>query len=130
MTSTQSSDNQILKVDTLKRVRVPKARREAILDEFERSGLSGTAFAKLHGIKYGTFATWSLKRRKQSATVEPATTHPIDFARLIIDQDQPKPNLQPPGTLQIHLPGGASFLLDGDNAQSALAAQFLRTLQA
>ena len=130
MTSTQSSDNQILKVDTLKRVRVPKARREAILDEFERSGLSGTAFAKLHGIKYGTFATWSLKRRKQSATVEPATTHPIDFARLIIDQDQPKPNLQPPGTLQIPLPGGASFLLDGDNAQSALAAQFLRTLQA
>ena len=60
MTSTQSSDNQILKVDTLRRVRVPKARREAILDEFERSGLSGAAFAELHGLKYATFANWSL----------------------------------------------------------------------
>ena len=67
MTSSKSSDNRILKVDTLKRVRVPKARREAILDEFERSGLSGAAFAKLHGLKYGTFATWLLKRRKQAS---------------------------------------------------------------
>ena len=92
MTSTQSSDNEILKVDTLKRVRVPKARREAILDEFERSGLSGAAFAKLHGLKYGTCATWSLKRRKQSVTVEPTTAQPVDFAQIVIDQGELKPN--------------------------------------
>ena len=130
MTSTQSSENEILKVDTLKRVRVPKARREAILDEFERSGLSGAAFAKLHGLKYATFANWSLKRRKQTTAVEPATTQSVDFARLIIDQDEIKANRQPPGTLRVHLPGGAWLLLDGDNAQSALAAQLLKTLQA
>ena len=131
MTSTQSSENEILKVDTLKRVRVPKARREAILDEFERSGLSGAAFAKLHGLKYATFANWSLKRRKQTAAVKPATTQSVDFARLIIDQDELKPNRQPPGTLRVHLPGGAWLLLDGDDAhQSALAAQLLKTLQA
>ena len=130
MTSTQSSDNEILKVDTLKRVRVPKARREAILDEFERSGLSGAAFAKLHGLKYGTFATWSLKRRKQSVTVEPTTAQPVDFAQIVIDQGELKPNSQPPGTLLIHLPGGASLLLDGENTSSALAAQLLRALQA
>jgi hypothetical protein len=59
MTSSKSSDNRILKVDTLKRVRVPKARREAILDEFERSGLSGAAFAKLHGLKGPTFSVIS-----------------------------------------------------------------------
>ena len=130
MTSTQSSDNQILKVDTLKRVRVPKARREAILDEFERSGLSGAAFAKLHGLKYATFANWSLKRRKQSATVEPATNQSVDFARLIIDQSELEPNRQPPGTLRVYLPGGAWLLLDGDDVQSVLVAQLLKTLQA
>ena len=90
MTSSKSSDNRILKVDTLKRVRVPKARREAILDEFERSGLSGAAFAKLHGLKYGTFATWLLKRRKQ-ASRGAVPRAAVDFAQVIIDQGTPKP---------------------------------------
>lgn len=97
MTSSKSSDNQILKVDALKRVHVPKARREAILDEFERSGLSGAAFAKLHGLKYGTFATWSLKRRKQASRGAVATEQSVDFARVIIDQGTPKPTWQDPG---------------------------------
>ena len=130
MTSTQSCENQILKVDTLKRVRVPKARREAILDEFERSGLSGAAFAKLHGIKYATFASWSLKRRKQSAAVEHAANQSVDFAQLIIDNDELHPSSQPPGTLRVCLPGGAWLLLDGSDTQSELAAQLLRMLQA
>ena len=40
------------------------ARAEALLDEFERSGLSGPKFAALVGIKYQTFAAWSARRRK------------------------------------------------------------------
>ena len=32
---------QILKTDALGRVRIPAARREELLDEFERSGMSG-----------------------------------------------------------------------------------------
>jgi hypothetical protein len=46
-------------------VRVPARRREALLDEFEKSGASGAKFARLAGIKYATFAGWVLKRRKQ-----------------------------------------------------------------
>lgn len=38
------------------RVRTPPARKEALLDEFERSGLSGARFAALAGIKCPTFA--------------------------------------------------------------------------
>ncbi|MFT5191775.1 MAG: hypothetical protein ACI957_004819, partial [Verrucomicrobiales bacterium] len=41
MTHPQSSDTQILKIDSRQRVRVGRQRREALLDEFERSGLSG-----------------------------------------------------------------------------------------
>lgn len=39
--------------------------REAVLDEFERGAMSGQAFARLHGIKYTTFASWIQKRRRK-----------------------------------------------------------------
>ena len=44
--------SEILRSDKLGRVQVAQERREAILDEFERSGMSGIAFARLHGINY------------------------------------------------------------------------------
>jgi hypothetical protein len=44
---------------------VPAGRREALLDEFEKSGVSGAKFARLAGVKYATFAGWVLKRRRQ-----------------------------------------------------------------
>ena len=55
---------EVLKQDGRGRVRVPVPRREALLDEFEKSGTSGAKFARLAGIKYATFAGWVLKRRK------------------------------------------------------------------
>ena len=45
----------VLKQDVLGRAKTPKARREQLLDEFERSGLPGLKFAELAGIKYQTF---------------------------------------------------------------------------
>lgn len=41
-----------------------REQRERILDEYERSGLSGPKFAALCGVKYQTFANW-LQRRKR-----------------------------------------------------------------
>ena len=55
---------------------------------------------------------------------------PVDFAQVIIDQGTPKPTCQDPGTLRVHLPGGAWLLLDGDATQTTLAAQILKALQA
>ena len=59
----------ILKTDGVGRVRTPVAQREAMLDAFERSGLSGMKFAALHGVKYPGFANWvqQRKRRRLSA---------------------------------------------------------------
>jgi transposase len=45
-------------------VRVPQARREMLLDEWERSGGSAAQFADYVGIKYSTLAHWIQKRRK------------------------------------------------------------------
>jgi len=63
--NTTPTDEAILKTDLLGRVRTPREHREMVLDEFERSGLSGERFATLAGIKYSTFATWAQKRRRQ-----------------------------------------------------------------
>ena len=55
------AEEPILKTDVIGRLRTPLARREQLLDEFEKSGLSGQEFAELAGIKYSTFATWAIK---------------------------------------------------------------------
>ena len=57
------SGTTILKRDVLGRVGYPRGQREALLDEFERSGLKGAAFARTVGISYPTFASWIQKRR-------------------------------------------------------------------
>src|ERR1700759_4651859 len=66
MTSTPEDSGEIFKRDRGGRVRVPKARREMLLDEWERSGGSAAQFADYVGIKYSTLANWIQKRRKQA----------------------------------------------------------------
>jgi hypothetical protein len=58
---------QIVKRDRIGRIKTPRERREAILVEFDQSGMSGAQFAKWAGIKYGTFITWVQKRRRKTA---------------------------------------------------------------
>jgi transposase len=60
-------EDQILKSDRRGRVRVPVERREALLEEFERVGVSAAKFAEMVGLKYSTFANWAQKRRKERA---------------------------------------------------------------
>ena len=55
--------DRVMKRDALGRVKTDAARRDAILDEFERSGLSGVKFAAVTGIKYATLASWIQRRR-------------------------------------------------------------------
>ena len=132
MSFKKSSQSQQLSVNQGRRVRVSRERREAILDEFERSSLSGADFARLHGIKYPTFAGWILKRRKQPTNSQASTAGSADFAEIILEQNNDsKPAWQPhpPGILQVQLPGGAWLQLDGDHTQSQIAAQFLKALQ-
>ncbi len=125
MTSRHSSDSKTLKSASRQGVHVSQQRREAILDEFERSGMSAAAFAKRHGIKYSTFAGWSLKRRKQGRPTDGIPK----LAEVIIEQVAP--TLGDSSTsLRVHLPGGAWLEFDGNEAHSRLAVQFIKSLQA
>ena len=59
--------SDILKQDARGRVLVSAARREVLLDEFERSGSSAMRFARLAGLNYSTFANWIQARRRKRA---------------------------------------------------------------
>jgi len=71
MTFTPEEGGQIFKRDTIGRVRLPRARREELLDEYERSGISGVQFAAYVGIKYSTLAHWIQKRKRRQQQESP-----------------------------------------------------------
>ena len=70
MTDMQSG-LQPLKSDVNGRVRTPPARREEILDAFERSGVSALKFSKMVGVKYQTLVSWIVRRRRERGASEP-----------------------------------------------------------
>ena len=117
----------LLKMDALGRVRTPAARREQLLDEFERSGMSGVQFAEFVGLKYQTFATWMQhrrRRRKTAAVTQPPVkadaAKPVRWMEAVLDQAQ-SPTESNASALVLHLPGGARVELT-DAKQVALAA--------
>lgn len=132
MTSTLA-EVMVLKTDTKNRVRTPRERRETLLDEFERSGLSGARFAALIGIKYQTFANWRQKRRRDRRGAgemsEPCVVRGEangSAVRWLEAVAAPKRPGQP-GSLRVHLPGGAHVEI-ADRSQAMLAAELLRVL--
>lgn len=50
------------------RVNWPRKRREHLLAEYEKSGLSQAAFARREGVRYPTFAHWVRERRRGAWT--------------------------------------------------------------
>ena len=132
---------EILKQDGRGRVRVPVRRREALLDEFEKSGVSGAKFARLVGIKYATFAGWVLKRRKQrgrSVKTLPSSPvdvdHPVESAgpvrlfEALVEGDRAAGH-KPVGArgLLIELPGGSRMLIESP-VQLQMAAELVALL--
>jgi transposase-like protein len=126
---------EILKTDTRGRVRTSRERREAILDDFEQSGISGAAYARLHGISYSTFANWVQKRRRRHRGAVERESEPeleqsgameLTLAEVTIEKP---PSAGPAGKLRVALPGGASLVI-ADASQAELAARLIRQLEA
>src|SRR5271168_4544665 len=70
MTSTAEDSGEIFKRDRMGRVRVPRARREMLLDEWERSGGSAAQFADYVGVKYSPLG----RRARQCILAESSST--------------------------------------------------------
>ena len=121
------SGDIVLKADRLGRVKVTRDRREAILEEFDRSGMSGAGFARHFGIKYPTFASWILKRRKSSSQEDhPVQVEEVHFVEAVVDPGNPVRSGGMNG-VRVELPGGAHLELQ-DERQTGLVAHLLNTL--
>ncbi|NJN06183.1 MAG: IS66 family insertion sequence element accessory protein TnpB [Rhodobacteraceae bacterium] len=120
----------LLKTDSRGHVQTPPGRREMLLDEFEQTGASAAAFAKLVGVRYSTFAAWVQRRRmKRAVDIEPVRRS-AEPATLKWVEASVEAACAPKSTaLSVHLPGGARMEI-GDGAQVLLAAELLRVLAA
>jgi len=118
-----------LKQDAVGRVWTPPERREAILDEFEKSGLPAAQFAAHVGVKYQTFATWVQKRRKArgGGSAMNAREPVVPRLRGWVEATVESATEEATRTLVVHLPGGARLEVR-DAAQAVLAAHLLRAL--
>ena len=115
-------------------IRISREKREALLAQFDQSGMSGPKFAKQAGIKYTTFANWLQKRRRHRNKTILATKSPpgkksrVRWLEAVVDSPQQK---EPPtlttATLVVHGPGGVRLELSEDK-QVKLAALLLREL--
>ena len=125
MLSADPAAAAILKRDERGRVRVPRVRQDALLDEFARSGLSGTKFAALCGVKYPSFAGWVQRRRREHGAGAGASAGaaPVQWLEALL------PGGGCGAPLVLHLPGGARMELTAA-AQAPLAAAVLRALGA
>ena len=119
-TSTTTTAAIVLKTDTKGRVLTPTQDRDALLDAFEQSGMSGAAFARLHGIRYSTFAYWHFARRQRRKATPPTQGR---FQEVSIQPDSASGP-----ALTIELPGGGRFQLERAD-QLPMARALLRYLE-
>lgn len=104
-----------LKRDVSSRVRSTPAQRQAVLQAYARSGLSGPQFAKSAGIKYQTLVTW---RRQATAAAAVASTHPaVAFLEAV-----PITQLASSAILDLLLPGGTRLHLSCPSQMPLVAA--------
>lgn len=129
--SVPTSDSLILKADTRGRVLTPTHRRETLLDEFERSGLSGAKYATLVGIRYQTFASW-VQRRRQERGLPKTARKPRPGAEQVrwleaVVQEARAPSAGARAAIVLQLPGDVRAEIV-EASQVPLAAALVRAL--
>jgi hypothetical protein len=94
----------VLKTDVLGRVKISKGHREALLDAFEESGLTGLAFARHHGVNYQTFASWLQKRRRERGLYPAAPSSANETLKLTLAEVDLAACTEKPRPPSVHAP--------------------------
>src|SRR6516162_8372788 len=136
MTFAAEEPEQILSQDARGRVLVTPERRESLLAEYDRSGMSGVKFAQYVGIKYSTLAYWLQRRRQQrrkekslikaGADPKPGRSNGGWIEAVVENASVPG---VPVGALRIYFAGGA-YCQISSATEMALAAELLGRLGA
>jgi hypothetical protein len=136
MTFAAEEAGQILSRDARGRVLVSRERREALLGEYDRSGMSGVKFAQYVGIKYSTLSYWVQSRRRprrrdklllKAGTDTGAGKSTGGWIEAVVEEGS-SPRM-PTGALRIDFAGGA-YCQISNVAEAALAAELLGRLSA
>jgi hypothetical protein len=132
MTSTASllSAGEILKQDSLGRVRTPLGRRQEILTTFDGAGMSEARFAAMVGMNDSTFCSWvqerNQKQGKDSALTGAAAKPELQWIEADITC-RAKPRCVGDG-MELELLGGGARLRVWDERNAELAAVMLRAM--
>ena len=120
----ESEDLAILKTDVLGRVKRTQTERDAIVDAFEASALSGAQFAERHGLNYQTFMTWRRQRRKRLELDAPHDVKNDDFTFLEVSTERP---VVDPDAIVINV-GNQVKIEVSSHGQIELAASLIKEL--
>ncbi len=136
MTIAAEEPGEILSQDTRGRVLISRERRELLLEQYDRSGMSGVKFAQYVGIKYSTLAYWLQSRRrkrereklllKAGADTEAGKSNRAWIEAVVENGSQPRVQV---GAFRIYFAGGA-YCQISSAAEAALAAELLGRLGA
>ena len=118
------ANNLLVAADGRGRVRASREQRRAILEEFERSGVSAAQFAKRTGLKYSTLAGWLQRYRRAKPKRVPRR---LRLLEAVVD---PSPSQERifEHVLRVHLPGQVRIELSS-LAQVPLVTELIRALQ-
>jgi hypothetical protein len=127
------SESEILRTDLRGRIQYTKERREGLLNEYDRSGLSGPKFAAVSGIKYQTLAGWLIRRRRAGASAAPnelvqpkvSATGPVQWLEAVIERPRPSVASAAAPSVVVRLPSGATLECSSEK-QATIAAVLLR----
>jgi hypothetical protein len=97
------------KRDSRGRKIIGEARRLAVLEAYDRCGVTQREFARGEGVNYHTLVEWLVRRRRERA---PAATKPVRFAELRMPAGRV-------GGLEVCLPGG--LIVRGHDAEQVAA---------
>jgi transposase-like protein len=124
-TSSALEGGEILRRDKRGRVWTKPERREALLEEYGKSGLSGAQFARLSGLKYSTLQNWLQQRRRRRRAVE-AGSGEVRLLEAVVESGGAMESAvgASVGGLLIELPGGSRMRVETP-VQLRLAAELL-----
>lgn len=128
MSSTETGP-EIVKTSKAGHILTSRQRRQELLEEFDKSGLSAPKFAQLAGIKYPTFMTWLHQRRRKQSVASSPVSPPVQnstglWLETVIEKAQATPPVNS-SALMVRFPSGAALEISVPT-QAALAAALLR----
>lgn len=126
--ATEPTEPNLIRTDALGRARHTREQRERILDEYERSGLSGAKFAAVCGVKYQTFATWLQRRTRQRNEYPKGQPRRKAAAEVRWLEASVQPAAASNTGLLLQLPGGVLTQVSNEH-HIALAAALVRALE-